>query len=100
MKHFRTLNLAVEFYRTVEGLKLASHLRTQLLRASSSIALNLAEGRGRGSVKDQKRFFQMAFGSVRECQAIMMLAGQGEGTPLWEQLDSLAAHLYKLIQRA
>ena len=43
LKNFRTLDLAVAFYRQVTGLKLPHHLKDQLLRASSSIALNLAE---------------------------------------------------------
>ena len=96
MKHFRTYQLAVEFYRNVKGLRVPGHLRNQLLRASSSVVLNLAEGSGRFGKRDQKRFFQIAFGSLREVEAIMMLAGQGEET-LLRQLDSLAAHLYKLI---
>ena len=54
-------------------MQLSGHLKDQLLRASSSIALNLAEGSGRFGIKDQKRFFHIAFGSLRECQAILDL---------------------------
>ncbi|MBX7138295.1 MAG: four helix bundle protein, partial [Oligoflexia bacterium] len=43
------------------------------MRATLSIALNLAEGRGKPTRKDQLRFFSIAFGSVRECQAILIL---------------------------
>ena len=74
MKNFRTYDLAVSFYQATERLKLGSHLRNQLLRASSSTVLNLAEGRGRKTGSDQKRFFQIALGSHRECQAILELA--------------------------
>ena len=75
MKNFRTYQLAIEFYKNSSNLKLPRHLKDQLSRASSSIALNLAEGRGKRTVKDQKRFFQIAMGSLRESQAILALAG-------------------------
>ncbi len=79
------------------GCHLPSHLRDQLLRAASSIVLNLAEGSGRFGRKDQKRFYHIAFGSLRECQAVidLELAGNKE---LVKQADLVAAHLYKLIQ--
>ena len=60
---------------------------------------NLAEGRGKPTLSDQLRFFHIAMGSVRECQAILILAGL-EGAALWRELDSLAASLYKLIKNA
>ena len=46
---------------------------------------------------DQKRFFHIAMGSVRECQAVLMIGGL-QATEAWKTLDSLAAHLYKLIE--
>ena len=45
-------------------------LADQLRRASASIALNFAEGYGKGSTKDQRRFFMMARGSACEVAAI------------------------------
>jgi len=96
MHNFRTYNGALEFYRAVSAQQLPGHLRNQLLRAASSIALNLAEGKGRGTQADQRRFYQIAMGSVRECQAILTLAElQGSGS--WKRLDSVAAQLYRLI---
>ena len=72
MNNFRTFTLAVEFYRLASALRLKSHLKEQLSRASSSIALNLAEGYGKSSNKDRARFYQIAFGSIRECQAAQL----------------------------
>ena len=99
MKNFRTFKIAVDFYHQSQSIKVKSHLRDQLTRASQSIVLNLAEGRGKNTVKDQKRFFYIALGSLRECQAILILENL-ENTNIWNTLDKLGAHLYKLIQRA
>ncbi|HEX4925190.1 MAG TPA: four helix bundle protein, partial [Bdellovibrionales bacterium] len=74
MKQFKTLDLAVEFCEMIEGIDFPSHLRDQALRASSSIALNLAEGNAKNSRKDKARIYQIALGSLRECQVIFRLA--------------------------
>ena len=99
MKNFRTFDLAVTFYRLSRTLPLKGSLRDQLNRAAASIPLNLAEGRGKLTLKDQIRFFSIAFGSLRECQAILILE-QLETSPAWTILDQLAACLYKLIKNA
>jgi len=49
-KDFRTYQIAVEFYRLCTAIKLPRHLKDQLQRSASSVALNLAEGSGRGSL--------------------------------------------------
>ena len=96
MKNFKSYTLAVEFYKLTKTLKLPSYLKEQLSRASSSIALNLAEGAARRTSKDQNRFFQISFASLRECQAILDLA-ELQDTKALALADKLAAHLYKLI---
>ena len=98
-KNFRTFNLAVEFYQKSRNLRFRSYVKDQLHRAAHSIALNLAEGRGKRTVKDQKRFFHNALGSLRECQAILILEDM-EGTELWILLDRLGGSLFRLIERA
>ena len=45
--------------------------RDQLVRASQSIPLNIAEGNGRRPSPDRRRFFQIAYGSSLECAAIL-----------------------------
>ena len=98
MKNFRTYELAVSFYRATGRLALPTHLKNQLLRAASSTVLNLAEGRGRGSNADQKRFFQIALGSHRECQAILELA-ENTQSELLELADRLGGSIFLLIRR-
>ncbi len=44
MKNFKTYQLSVSLYKACTALRLPSHLKNQLLRASSSIPLNLADG--------------------------------------------------------
>lgn len=96
MKNFRTYTLSVAFYRSAIAVPLASPLRDQLKRAALSVPLNLAEGYGRISKADQRRFYKIALGSTRECQALFHLAGLME-TDAFKQLDILAASIYKLI---
>ena len=99
MKNFRTFDLAKAFYRRSRHLPLNRSLHDQLERASVSVALNLAEGRGKRTTKDQVRFFQVALGSARECQAILELADHpDEG--LVKLLDRLAGSIYLLIEKA
>ena len=99
MNNFRTYNLSISFYKECQNLHVLPCLRNQLTRASSSIALNLAEGNGRKQTNDRKHFFQIAYGSLKECKAILDLT---LNTPqsLMIQADILGAHIYKLIRNA
>jgi four helix bundle protein len=51
-------------------------LADQLNRASVSIAANLAEGNGRFTKPDRKRFFGIARGSMLECLPLLDLAAR------------------------
>ena len=46
-------------------------LRDQLERASLGVVLNIAEGAGRSSAGDKRRFYEMARGSATETAAIL-----------------------------
>ena len=59
--------------------------------------LNLAEGYGRISKRDQARFYRIALGSLRECQAVLDLYLTSTPEAI-ECADKLGAHLYRLIQ--
>ena len=63
--------VALEFAAMVPTLTKSARpaLRDQLERASSSIALTLAEGNARRTRRDRHHFFSMAQGSAMECAA-------------------------------
>jgi four helix bundle protein len=97
MQNFRTYQLSIQMNRAINTLKVPGHLRNQLLRAASSVALNLAEGYGRVQHGDQRRSYEIAMGSLREVQACLVLS---EGVPCEtaQVCDALAASLWKLIK--
>ncbi len=97
VKSFRTLDLAVEFYKLGQQLKLPKHLRDQFDRASASISLNLSEGNAKFSYKDKARIYQIAYGSFRESQTLLVLADVREERIL-EKAKHLGSSLYRLIQ--
>ena len=68
-------NLALDFLvladDVVEHLpRGGGHLADQLSRASTSIALNIAEGAGKFSKPDKRRYYLIGAGSTTECAAI------------------------------
>ena len=57
---------AAKLSSTLKGTNLAP-LADQLVRAATSVPLNIAEGNGRWHKGDKKQFFWIARGSVFEC---------------------------------
>lgn len=76
--------------------------RDQWLRASQSIPLNIAEGNGKTTEADRRRYFEIARGSAVECAAIqdVLVVGkaldEGESQPRKNELDRMAAMLTRL----
>lgn len=73
-QNFKTLELAVELHLLLKKVYLPPYQKDQLNRASQSIALNLSEGAARFTVNEKRRFYRIAFGSLRETQLIIKLA--------------------------
>jgi four helix bundle protein len=96
LKNFRAYDSSIEFYKVCKQVKLPHAMRDQLMRAASSISLNLAEGSAKPSRKERLRYYSIAFGSLREIQAIIRLE---ELTGLSDQADHLGAMLYKLVHQ-
>ena len=65
---------ARQFHLRIENItgtaELPWYLKDQLLRASLSIVLNIAEGTGRPGTREKQRFFSIARSSVFECAAM------------------------------
>ncbi|MEK6580698.1 MAG: four helix bundle protein [Bdellovibrionota bacterium] len=93
LQNFRTYQLALNYYHACKKVHLPNHLKDQLMRASSSIALNLAEGSAEPTHKDRMKFYRIALGSLRETQAIISLEQLHILKP---NADHLGASLYKL----
>ncbi len=96
--------------------QLSANLRDQLLRASSSVVLNTAEGFGSSSRGIKRRNYEIARGSAIECVAILDVAsvigvgvgsgvgnGNGDGSCDAEEARTLftraAMMLAKLVAR-
>lgn len=94
---FRTYQMAVQFHGRCTRLACPAYLRDQLARASSSIALNLSEGSAKPRGADRKRFYTIAFGSLRECQTILELMPRRSAETI-RFADQLAASVYRLLQ--
>ena len=69
----RALEFAAWSQILIGSLTKKTSTRDHLERAGDSIALNIAEGDGKFSLKDRARFFQIAHGSALECAACLDL---------------------------
>jgi four helix bundle protein len=109
-ERLRVFQLASDVYVECAALvrrlsPLHRHLRSQLLRASSSIPLNIAEGTAEVSKGEKARFYRMALRSAAECGAVLYLltrcrAVDGDAADaIREKLRQIIAMLTALILR-
>ena len=87
--------LAIDLFHEIQNLELKNPIKDQLNRAALSIALNLAEGSGRSSKKDQKRFYSIALGSVREVQALIKIIRHEDLRKKYDRLGGLVYSLHR-----
>ncbi len=93
--NFKAYEAAILFHQRANELKAKAFLKDQLERASLSVVLNLAEGAAKPSPKEKKKFYSIAYGSIRECQAILRVLSQAS---LFKEADAIGGQVYKLIQ--
>ena len=98
-KGFRSYELSVELYHECKKAQLPYYLKDQLLRASSSVCLNLSEGSAKVSKKERIKFYTTSLASLREIQTIIDLE-KGRLDFLFPKADILGAHLYRLCRMA
>lgn len=96
-----SLEFAEDIIRSLSAKKLglSRPLADQVIRASTSIAANLAEGNGRWTKRDRKRFFYIARGSLFECLPLLrFLATSGIITAAQEaDLRAKANEISKML---
>ena len=98
LEKFEAYQIAKKFYWACKSIRVSRHLQDQLLRASSSVVLNLAEASGKRTPQDQRRFYSIAFGSLRESRAILEIE-QIDHPKLHQLADQLGAILYTLSRK-
>lgn len=98
LERFKAFQKAEELYKRSKRLKLPDFLKNQLLRASSSVALNLAEGYGKKTDPDRRRYFTNALGSLRECEAVLRMEDQND-PELRDCVDQLGAMIYTMSRK-
>ena len=101
--------VAIEYvgwcFHLCERLKGHRNAKEQLLRASQAIPLNIAEGNGKATEGDRRRFFEIARGSALECgavQDVLEVCGAlslAENIEAKKLLDRIVAMLTRLGQR-
>ncbi len=71
----KSVKLAAETYRLAKLLPKTEEYRltSQLLRASTSVPSNIAEGHARGTRKDYAHFVSIARGSLAEAETLLQL---------------------------
>lgn len=97
-------NFHAESKELIRSVQLDKVTQNQLLRASFSIVLNIAEGSGRFSKRDRRHFFVISRGSVFECAAIYDVlhdsSAINEDTfhSFLKEADELSRILYAMIK--
>ena len=105
----RARTFAVDLHRAVERRerligRASPGLRNQMLRASMSIPLNIAEGAGKDTRAEFAQFVGHAIGSANEVEQQMLLAQavtlfDGEIDPLLDECREIRMMLYGLRKR-
>ena len=73
----RSLKLSIEMIKEVQGFNFKyNRIRDQLIGATISVPLNIAEGNGRRSSKDKNGFYKIARSSCFECIPLLSICSE------------------------
>ena len=102
-----SMELAEAIYRTTIKFPTTERfgLSSQMRRAAVSIASNIAEGRGRRSTRDFKRFLDIAYGSLLELETQLTLSKRlgylsAENSQRTDELASRTGRLLNGLRRS
>ena len=102
----KTKSFNKEIYSILEDRNgIDANTRNQLQRASFSVLLNIAEGTGRRTVPDQRKFFVIARGSIFESVAILDFLNEYDKIPRdqfqrsYEMAEEISKMLFALIKK-
>jgi four helix bundle protein len=93
------MDLAVKVYATTDELPKEERygLAAQMRRAASSIASNIAEGEGRETRRETRRFLLIACGSLKELETQLMICRRLGYLEASEVLDALMTRTGQLL---
>ena len=76
----RSVDLAVEVFRLAKQLPWEERfgITSQLKRASVSVSSNIAEGSGRHTTPDLRKFLSYSRGSVKETESLLIVCNRVE----------------------
>lgn len=105
----KSMDFTVEIYAITKSFPTNEQfgMTSQLRRASSSIALNIAEGWGRGTNKSYSHFLRIARGSLYETETCLILSNKlgyisteiiDIYSPIIEQIGKMINGLIKSIE--
>jgi four helix bundle protein len=102
------MDLAVAAFAVSRGLRAVHHadIASQLLRAAVSVPANIAEGRGPSSNREFAHFLDIAMGSLREVETLVVLSERlglvkaAACTELLKQADEVGRVLFGLRRAA
>jgi len=87
-------------YRVADSIPNRDHwLRSQLLRAARSVSANIAEGHGRGTIRDYIRFLETAISSLNEVENDLHLLKHNEivSSTLVDSLEPIRIETGKVL---
>lgn len=93
------------YHLVLNDRKIHSYIKDQIIRASVSIVINIAEGTGKKSAPSRSNFYSISRGSVFECVSLIDLIYNEKlitikkKNELYMELEELSKMLYSLIHK-